>query len=78
MIKDNEYFGKHTWLGDSMEVPICCYNFQMFPVPQNTILREYNETDRKKSSTNKNVQGIFRKNQKYILGQITENLEEFE
>ena len=47
VIKENEGFGKYTWLGDSMEVPICRHNFPKYPVPETAILKEYNETERK-------------------------------
>ena len=77
VIKENEGFGKHTWLGDSMEVAICRHNFPKFPIPETTILKEYNETERKNIPLMTMCKANLDKIHKYILLYIKENLEEF-
>merc|ERR1711889_3106 len=78
VIKENEGFGKNTGHGESMEVPICRHNFPKYPVPETTILREYNENEKKDVSLMKNCKKNLEKNQKFILRQLAENREDFE
>merc|ERR1712082_189482 len=78
VIQETEGFGKHTWHGESMEVPICRHNFPKYPVPETTILKEYNENERKDVTLMKKCKKNLDKIQKFILRQVAENIEEFE
>merc|ERR1711962_51248 len=78
VIKENEGFGKNTGQGDSMEVQICRHNFPKYPVPETTILREYNENEKKDVSLMKMCKKNLDKIQKFILRQVEENREDFE
>merc|ERR1712177_44443 len=78
VIQQTEGFGKHTCNGESMEVPICRHNFPKFPVPETTILKEYNENERKDVTLMKKCKKNLDKIQKFILRQVAENIEEFE
>merc|ERR1712121_318214 len=78
VIKETEGFGKDTWHGESMEGPICRHNFPKYPVPETTILKKYNENERKDVPLMKMCKKNLEKIQKYILRQVTENIEEFE
>merc|ERR1712098_141679 len=78
VIKENEGFGKNTGHGDSMEVQICRHNFPKYPVPETTILREYNENEKKDVSLMKMCKKNLDKIQKFILRQVEENREDFE
>merc|ERR1712163_103930 len=52
--------------------------FPKYPVPETTILREYNENERKDVSLMKMCTKNLEKIQKFILRQLAENIEEFE
>merc|ERR1712163_60149 len=52
--------------------------FPKYPVPETTILREYNENERKDVSLMKMCKKNLEKIQKFILRQVAENIEEFE
>merc|ERR1712121_436591 len=78
VIKETEGFGKDTWHGESMEGPICRHNFPKYPVPETTILKKYNENERKDVPLMKMCKKNFEKIQKFILRQVAENIEEFE
>ena len=77
VIQKTEGFGKHTWHGESMDVPICRHNFPKYPVPETTILKEYNENERKDVPLMKMCKKNLETIQKFILRQVAENLEEF-
>merc|ERR1712121_49059 len=78
VIKENEGFGKNTGHGESMEVPICRHNFPKYPVPETTILREYNENEKKDISLMKNCKKNLDTIKKFILRQVEDNREDFE
>merc|ERR1712101_15812 len=71
-------FGKHTGNGESMEVQICRHNFPKYPVPETTILKEYNEIERNDVALMKMCKKNLDTIQKFILRQTADNLEEFE
>merc|ERR1712121_175563 len=78
VIKETEGFGKDTSHGESMEVPICRHNFPKYPVPETTILREYNENEKKDISLMKNCKKNLDTIKKFILRQVEDNREDFE
>merc|ERR1712177_192147 len=78
VIQKSEGFGKHTGNGDSMELQICRHNFPKYPVPETTILKEYNEIERNDVTLMKTCKKNLDIIQKFILRQTTDNLEEFE
>merc|ERR1712002_1354077 len=78
VIQKSEGFGKHTGSGDSMELQICRHNFPRYPVPETTILKEYNEIERNDVTLMKTCKKNLDTIQKFILRQTTDNLEEFE
>ena len=78
VIQKTEGFGKHTGNGESMDVQICRHNFPKYPVPETTILKEYNEIERNDVPLMKMCKKNLDTIQKFILRQIAENLEEFE
>merc|ERR1712121_164651 len=78
VIKENEGFGKNTGHGESMEVLICRHNFPKYPVPETTILREYNENEKKDISLMKNCKKNLDTIKKFILRQVEDNREDFE
>merc|ERR1712089_13755 len=78
VIQKTEGFGKHTGNGESMDVRICCHNFPKYPVPETTILKEYNEIERNDVPLIKMCKKNLNTIQKFILRQTAENLEEFE
>merc|ERR1712240_796718 len=67
VIKETEGFGKNTGHGDSMEVQICRHNFPKYPVAETTILREYNENERKDVPLMKMCKKNLKKNSKIYI-----------
>merc|ERR1711955_84915 len=78
VIQKSEGFGKHTGNGESMELQICRHNFPKYPVPETTILKEYNEIERNEVALMKMCKKNLDTIQKFILRQTADNLEEFE
>merc|ERR1711889_2703 len=61
-----------------MELQICRHKFPKYPVPETTILKEYNEIERNDVTLMKTCRKNLDTIQKFILRQTTDNLEEFE
>merc|ERR1711955_63248 len=78
VIQKSEGFGKHIGNGDSMELQICRHNFPKYPLPETTILKEYNEIERNDVTLMKTCKKNLDTIQKFILRQVAENIEEFE
>ena len=75
-IGEKEGYGKNSdWRGNKLQVKKCHHNFPKFPVPETTILRRYDDSQRNDGEFMRKQKENLNRITKYILCQTLEENE---